>query len=144
MEQTVKDAIVKSIEEGLQRLVLSNAPKNAELSKVKVHPVLIGKKQQYQVEEYRGTQVFHENCDESGVEEKVLSWLDEGCFKQAEILSVFHQRNILIGKKGTATVKCRKRQDGGGVVVLGAFICLVCTFFVVNRLVSLSNDELYY
>lgn len=32
----------------------------------------------------------------------------------------------------------------GGIVVLGAFICLVCTFFVVNRMVSLTNDELYY
>ncbi|MBQ8645059.1 MAG: permease-like cell division protein FtsX [Bacteroidales bacterium] len=32
----------------------------------------------------------------------------------------------------------------GGVVVLGALICLVCTFFVVNRMVSLTNDELYY
>lgn len=31
-----------------------------------------------------------------------------------------------------------------GIVVLGAFICLVCTFFVVNRMVSLTNDELYY
>ena len=31
-----------------------------------------------------------------------------------------------------------------GVVVLGAVICLVCTFFVVNRLVSLNNDDLYY
>lgn len=31
-----------------------------------------------------------------------------------------------------------------GVVVLGALICLVCTFFVVNRLVSLNNDDLYY
>lgn len=30
------------------------------------------------------------------------------------------------------------------IVVLGAFICLVCTFFVVNRMVSLTNDELYY
>lgn len=30
------------------------------------------------------------------------------------------------------------------VVVLGAVICLVCTFFVVNRLVSLNNDDLYY
>lgn len=117
MEQTVKDAIAKSIEEGLQRLVLSNAPKNAELSKVKVHPVVIGKKQQYQVEEYRGTQVFHANCDETGVETKVLSWLEAGCFKQAELLSVFEQRTILIGKKGTATVKCRKRQDGVGVVM---------------------------
>ena len=117
MEQTVKDAIAKSIEEGLQRLVLSNAPKNAELSKVKVHPVVIGKKQQYQVEEYRGNQVFHANCDETGVETKVLSWLEAGCFKQAELLSVFCQRTILIGKKGTATVKGRKRQDGVGVVM---------------------------
>lgn len=31
-----------------------------------------------------------------------------------------------------------------GVVLGGALICLVCTFFVVNRLVSLNNDELYY
>ncbi|MBQ2133019.1 MAG: permease-like cell division protein FtsX [Bacteroidales bacterium] len=32
----------------------------------------------------------------------------------------------------------------GGIVVLGALICLVCTFFVVNKLVSLNNDDLYY
>ena len=31
-----------------------------------------------------------------------------------------------------------------GVVGLGILICVVCTFFVVNRLVSLTNDELYY
>lgn len=31
-----------------------------------------------------------------------------------------------------------------GTVALGALICLVCTFFVVNRLVSLNNDDLYY
>ncbi len=31
-----------------------------------------------------------------------------------------------------------------GVVLLGVVICVVCTFFVVNRLVSLNNDELYY
>ena len=32
-----------------------------------------------------------------------------------------------------------------GIVVLsGIFICLVSTYFVVGRLVSLSNDELYY
>lgn len=117
MEQTVQDAIAKSIEEGLQRMVLSNPPKTAELLKVKIYPVLIGKKQQYQVEEYRGSQVFHTNCSETEVREKVLSWLSEGCFKQAEAVSVFYQRTVLFSKKGTATVKCRKRQDGGGVVM---------------------------
>ncbi len=115
MEQTVREAISKSMEEGLQRLVLSNAPKTAELSKVKVNPVLLSGKQQYQIEEYRGTQVFHTNCSETEVEERVLSWLEEGCFRQAETLSVFHQRTILFGKKGTATVKCKKRAGSGPV-----------------------------
>lgn len=32
----------------------------------------------------------------------------------------------------------------GGVVVLGMIICIVSTFFVVSRLVTLNNDELYY
>ncbi len=32
----------------------------------------------------------------------------------------------------------------GGVVLLGVVICFICTFFVVNRLVSLNNDDLYY
>lgn len=31
-----------------------------------------------------------------------------------------------------------------GVAVLGVLICVICTFFVVNKLVSLSNDDLYY
>ncbi|MEF9985562.1 MAG: permease-like cell division protein FtsX [Bacteroidales bacterium] len=31
-----------------------------------------------------------------------------------------------------------------GLVLLGMMICTICTFFVVNRLVTLSNDELYY
>ena len=117
MDQTVKEAIVKSLEEGLQRAVLSNAPKTAELSKVKVHPVVIGGKQQYQIEEYRGTQVFHENGTEETVAERLGTWLEEGCFKQAELLSVFHQRTVLVGKKGTATVKCKKRQDGATIVM---------------------------
>lgn len=32
----------------------------------------------------------------------------------------------------------------GGVVVLGAFICWISTLFVINKLVSLNNDDLYY
>lgn len=31
-----------------------------------------------------------------------------------------------------------------GVIMLGVLICVVCTYFVVNRLVGLTNDELYY
>ena len=31
-----------------------------------------------------------------------------------------------------------------GVIVLGVVICLVCTFFVVNKLISLSGSDLYF
>lgn len=31
-----------------------------------------------------------------------------------------------------------------GVIVLGIFICMISTLFVVRRLISLTNDELYY
>lgn len=113
MEQTVKEAVADAVKEGLQRLVLSNAPKAAEISKVKVCPVIIGGRQCYQIEEYRGVQVFHTNCGEEEVERKVTAWLEAGCFKQAELTSVFFQRTILFGKKGNATVKCRRRQDAG-------------------------------
>ena len=117
MEQTVTEAIANSVEEGLQRAVLSNAPKTAELSKVKVHPVVIGGRQQYQIEEYRGTQVFHTNCTEEEVIARLQSWMENGAFRQAELLSVFRQRTVLIGKKGTATVKCKKRQDSSAVLM---------------------------
>ena len=32
----------------------------------------------------------------------------------------------------------------GSIILLGVFICVICTFLVVTRLVSLTNDELYY
>ena len=118
MEQTVSAAIAESIEEGLQRMVLSNAPKTAELSKVKVHPVVIGKTQQYQIEEYRGNQVFHVNCGEEEVAKKTEQWLESGCFKQAELVSVFHQR-------------------------LGFYTCTVPTYiqFVMAELISNGDFE---
>ena len=116
MERTIGEAVAKSMEEGLQRIILSDAPKSAMLSKVKVYPVVIGKKQCYQIEEYRGTQVFHANCTEEEVTKRVTKWLDTGCFKQAELLPVFYQRTVLLGKKGNATVKCKRRQDAAAVV----------------------------
>ncbi len=115
MEQTVRDAVTQGMEEGLQRAVLSNAPKGAALSKLKIYPVVIGRVQCFQIEEYRGNQVFHTNCGEEETKERILSCLGAGCFKQAELVSVFCQRTILFSKKGNATVKCRSRQDGTAV-----------------------------
>ena len=32
----------------------------------------------------------------------------------------------------------------GGVVVLGVLLCVISTYFVVNKLVAASKDDLYY
>lgn len=32
----------------------------------------------------------------------------------------------------------------GAVILLGVLICVLCTYFVINRLVALTTDELYY
>ncbi len=32
----------------------------------------------------------------------------------------------------------------GVVILLGVFICVVCTYLVINRLIALTTDELYY
>ena len=48
----------------------------------------------------------------------------------AQLFDVFQPRLLMIILSGT--------------VALGVLICVVCTYFVVNRLVSLTNDELYY
>jgi cell division transport system permease protein len=31
-----------------------------------------------------------------------------------------------------------------GVIMLGIFICVICTYFVVNKMISLNNSDLYY
>ena len=32
----------------------------------------------------------------------------------------------------------------GGVIMLGIFICVICTYFVVNKMITLNNSDLYY
>lgn len=32
----------------------------------------------------------------------------------------------------------------GGVILAGVLICVLCTYFVINRLIALTTDELYY
>lgn len=116
METDIRNTVKDCLEEGLRRMVLSNAPKSSELLKVKVYPVVLKGVTCYQVEEYRGTQVFHSNCDEEEVLNRTVSYLTEGAFRQAEMVSTFFQYTMLFGKKGTVTVK-KKKAEGASVVL---------------------------
>lgn len=57
----------------------------------------------------------------------LLYWMRN---EYGQLFSLFHMESIVIVL--------------GGIVLLGMVICIVCTFFVVSRLVTLHNDELYY
>ncbi len=97
------------LNEKLIQMVLSNT-RDAEVgSKCKLRPVKIKDKLYFQETMYRGTQVFHENLTAEQALEKVIGYL-EHLFKQAAISCEDREVSILISKKGTATVKSRKKQ----------------------------------
>lgn len=111
MESEAVKAIEESVAEGLKKLVFSNPPKQAQALKVKIYPVILKGEVCYQVEEYRGAQVFHSNCKESELAAEAVRRFIEGGYRQGEIESVFSRRTILVGKKGTETVKCKKLEN---------------------------------
>lgn len=85
-------------------MVISNPPKGSELIKVKVRPVLLKGNILYQASEYRGKQIFHTNFKKEELLEKLTDWLENN-MKQAVMTCNTKQINILISKKGKATVK---------------------------------------
>jgi len=101
-------SILKVISENLNidfiDMVISNPPKGSELIKVKVRPVLLKGNILYQASEYRGKQIFHTNLKKEELLEKLTDWLENN-MKQAVMTCNTKQINILISKKGKATVK---------------------------------------
>ena len=100
--------ILKVIRENLSidfiDMVISNPPKSSELIKVKVRPVLLKGNLLYQASEYRGKQIFHINYKKEELLEKLSDWLENN-MKQLVMTCNLKQINILISKKGNATIK---------------------------------------
>lgn len=99
--------ILKVIRENLSidfiDMVISNPPKSSELIKVKVRPVLLKGNLLYQASEYRGKQIFHINYKKEELLEKLSDWLENN-MKQLVMTYNLKQINILISKKGNATI----------------------------------------
>lgn len=114
------DVINKYANEGLEQIILSKST-DAELSKVKIRPVLIKGELKFQAESFRGAQAFHENLDAEALKDRVNQLLT-GPLHQGEL----HHKNadvtILVSKKGTVTIKEKKRQNAPeNTVTDGAF-----------------------
>ncbi len=94
----------------LSQIIISNPRRAAIAQKVKIRPVLLKENLNFQVTEYRGKQVFHENLEK----EAAISYITEqltASFGQMELQSTTKIVNVLVSKKGTVTIK-QKMQKG--------------------------------
>ena len=93
----------------LYQIIISNPHKDSDISKVKVRPVMLKDTLFFQVTEYKGTQVFHENYDKKQLIDKIEEYL-QGNFKQMELTCTMMQAMVLVSKKGKVTIKKKQIQ----------------------------------
>lgn len=106
MEQLEK-ILNDGINENLYQLTVSN-PRNASgAEKLKIRPVLVKGKLEFQQTAYVGTKVFHENFSKDSLVEKLLIDFREN-FKQGEMENKEFRATVLVSKKGRITIKTKK------------------------------------
>lgn len=90
--------------------VLSGQQEKNDFLKVKVRPILSGGNILIQAEEFRGKQAFHKNL-ELNEAAAYLTDLMEHSFKQAQVETEGWSGQLLVSKKGKASVKIKKKAD---------------------------------
>ena len=106
MEQ-LKKILNDGINDNLYQIILSNPRKTGGVEKIKIRPVLVKGRVEFQETSYVGTKVFHENFPREKVIERVLTELTES-FKQGEMENKEFRATVLVSKKGKITVKAKK------------------------------------
>lgn len=97
----------QTIDVNLIDMIISNPRCKDGVTKVKIRPVIIGKKVLFQKTEYIGTQVFHHNDTKEELIDKIQFYLCNN-FKQAHIETKELRADILVSKKGAMNIKVKK------------------------------------
>lgn len=118
MDDKIYQVFENNLNEELKQIIISNSMDAKVIDKIKIRPVLIKKSLNYQATEYRQTKVFHQNYTKEEILSKLPDWF-EGLFKQVEMKSLSAQTNILISKKGVATVKVKKEATQLAPIIIG-------------------------
>lgn len=103
------------INDKLLRIILSNPRDKEQGFKITVRPVLIGDRLLFQQTLYRGTQVFHDNFDETQIKEKLRSHL-ASAYRQAEFSMQTASATVLVSKKGKVTIKKKTLPEKAAVL----------------------------
>ena len=105
----IRELCEECIGKDLYQIIISNPQKNSDISKVKIRPIMLKNSIVFQVTEYKGAQVFHENYEKQEIIDKIERYLEEN-FKQMEVTSTTMQATVLVSKKGKVTVKKKKLE----------------------------------
>lgn len=106
MDQNIEKVISDNLNIDFIDMILSNPPKESEITKIKVRPITLRGNLVYQAEEYCGKQIFHFNCSKEELLRKLPEWLDN-VMKQIQIRTQQKMITVLISKKGKSTIKIK-------------------------------------
>ncbi len=106
--ENMKQTITEQIDEKLVQAVLSNAKNPDKVTKVKYRPIRLKDAVYIQETAYVGTKVLHANLTPAEAAEHICRYLEED-FKQGFLQTETVECNVLISKKGKATVKVKKK-----------------------------------
>ena len=105
----IRELCEEYIGKDLYQIIISNPKNCSDISKVKIRPIMLKEKLVFQVTEYKGAQVFHENYDKEQLICKIEDYLQD-CFKQMELTATSMQATVLVSKKGKVTIKKKQIQ----------------------------------
>ncbi len=111
-KETLESMLNLFINESLRQMVFSNPVNKDGFLKTKVRPVMIRGQLLFQAEGRKENQVFHENLSQEELKEYAKELL-KNQFRQAEIFSGLGSGTVLVGKKGTMTVKIQRKIQPG-------------------------------
>lgn len=107
----LRELFQRMLNQNLIQMVLSNTTDEARAAKVKIRPVLIRGRLQYQETLYRGKQVFHSNHPAEEMQGRLTDYM-RSCFRQAKIYTDGEEITVLVSKKGKTAVRKRKIDRG--------------------------------
>lgn len=106
----LRSILEEQLDERLGRIIISNPRRAALAQKIKIRPVLLKDQLNFQVTEYRGKQVFHENMEK----QEAIAYMEDQMkhfFGQMVLEGAKKTVHVLVSKKGTVTIK-QKEQKG--------------------------------
>lgn len=105
----IEELLNTYINEQLHRIILSNARDKSGPSKVRIRPVLMKGELMFQSTETHGPKEIHKNYNKQEIVSYICARMEHD-FGQLQLEAETATGSVLVSKKGTVTVKCKKKE----------------------------------